>query len=233
MHGYSPWYSLELQSVSIGSWLTRERDAIHVRNVTSRSFWQLPLRASSRDESNRGLSLPDLAIFLVLGDITIGGCLYQSDERVRFTLLLSLPSLSLLFLLLLLSLPASRARREKKMRGSRSFIPRRMLRRNYHAAWSRCTRASVHTRPRHSNNWNICACVSRDLAVFGTFQINVSGSCRFAHTDSRWHLRPFPRLDIFFGKNKQFCEKFIEHFPSLLSANDSRRFPNWHKHTGT
>lgn len=88
-----------------------------------------------RVESNRfGLGLPDLAIFLVLDDITIGGCFYQSDERVRFTLLFSLPSLSLLFLRLLLSLPASRARREKKMRGSRSFIPRRMLRRNYHAA---------------------------------------------------------------------------------------------------
>lgn len=175
----------------------RERDAIHVRNVTSRSFWQLPLRASSRDESNRGLSLPDLAISLVLDDITIGGCFYQSDERVRFTWLSF--SLSLLFLLLFLSLPASRARREKKMRGSRSFIPRRMLRRNYHAAWSRCTRASVHTRPRHSNNCNVrvCVCVSQDLAVSGTFQINVSGSCRFAHTDSRWHLRSFPRLDIF------------------------------------
>lgn len=59
---------------------------------------------------------------------------------VRFNLLSF--SLSLLFFLLLLSLPASRARREKKMRGSRSFIPRRMIRRNYHAARSRCTRAS-------------------------------------------------------------------------------------------
>lgn len=84
----------------------------------------------------------------MFGDITMGGCFYRSDERVRFTSTHArlFFSLSLLFFLLLLSLPASRARREKKMRGSRSFIPRRMLRRNYHAARSRRTRASEHIR---------------------------------------------------------------------------------------